>query len=115
MKRFSSLALVCILVAAMGHPARSDEKEAKTVIDKAIKAMGGEENLSRIKAFSAKGKGTVFFDGKEIPFTFELKAQGIGQYRSAYEGEFDGNKFEGLTVLDGEKGWEKLGEETKKL
>ena len=115
MKRFSSLTLVCVLVAGMGYPARADEQEAKAVIDKAIKAMGGEEKLSRIKAFSAKGKGTVFFDGKEIPFTFEMKSQGIGQYRSAYEGEVDGNKFEGLTVLDGDKGWKKLGDDTKKL
>ena len=115
MKRFSSLLLVYVLVAGIGSPARADENEAKAVIDKAIKAMGGEDNLSRIKAFVAKGKGTVFFDGKEIPFTFELKSQGIGQYRSAYEGEVDGNKFDGLTVLDGDKGWKRLGEDTKKL
>ena len=95
--------------------ARADENEAKAVVDKAIKAMGGEGNLSRIKAFVAKGKGTVFFAGKEIPFTFELKSQGIGQYRSGYEGEVDGNKFDGLTVLDGDKGWKRLGEDTKKL
>jgi len=115
MKRFASVAIVCVLVAGLGDPARADDNEAKAVIDKAIMAMGGEGKLSRIKAFAAKGKGTVFFDGKDISFTFELKSQGIGQYRSAWQGEVDGNKFEGLTVLDGDKGSKKLDEDTKKL
>jgi hypothetical protein len=103
------------MAAGLGDPARADEQEAKSVVDRAIKAMGGEEKLSGVKAFSAKGKGTITIDGTDIDFTFEMTAQGIEKYRSSYEGEVGGNKFDGATVLDGDKGWKKAEQEVKKL
>jgi hypothetical protein len=115
MYRFTQAALLCVLAAGLGDPARADEQEAKSVVDRAIKAMGGEEKLSGVKAFSAKGKGTIALDGTDIEFTFEMKAQGIEKYRSAYEGEVGGNKFAGMTVLDGDKGWKKVEQEVEKL
>jgi hypothetical protein len=115
MKRFSRTALLCVFAAGLGYPSRADEKEAKAVIDKAITAMGGEEKLSKVKAFTEKGKGTITLDGSDIAFTFEMTAQGVERYRSAFQAEVDGNKFDGATVLDGDKGWRKLGEDTKKL
>ena len=115
MHQLHRAALLCVMTASVALPARADEKEAKATIDKAIKAMGGEEKLSGVKAFSAKGKGTVNLDGADIDFTFELTAQGIDKYRSAYEGEVGGDKFDGATVLDGDKGWKKQEQEVKKL
>jgi hypothetical protein len=113
MKRWLGAALVTLLAAC--GTTRADEQEAKAVIDKAIKAMGGEEKLSKVKAFSTKGKGTIVIDCNDIAFTFETTAKGIGQYHSAFEGEADGNKFTGATVIDGDKGWRKLDENIEEL
>ena len=95
--------------------ARADEQGARAILDKAIKASGGEERLSRIKAFTVKGKGTVVVEGNDIPFSFQTTARGIEQYRSTYEGEFGGEKFAGATVIDGGKGWRKFGDDIRKL
>jgi hypothetical protein len=113
MRRLLGAALVAVLAAC--GTAQADEQEAQAILDKAIKALGGEEKLSLIKAFSAKGRGTVVVDGNEIPFTFEMTAQGIERYRSAFAADLGGNKFEGVTVVDGDKGWRKLGEDAEKL
>ena len=115
MRRFHRSVLLFTMTVSVALPARADEAEAKATIDKAIKAMGGEEKLSAIKAFSAKGKGKVTLDGNDIDFTFEMTAQGIDKYRSTYEIEVEGKTFEGETVLDGDKGWKKQEGEVKKL
>src|SRR5262245_22297909 len=99
-------AAVLVLLAACGS-ARADERAAKAILDKAIKAVGGEERLSKIKAFTVKGKGTIVLDGDDIPFTFRTTAKGIEQYRSTYEGTAGGEKFAGTVVIDGDKGWRK--------
>jgi hypothetical protein len=103
------------MTAITAIPARADEKEAKATIDKAIKAMGGEEKLSGVKAFSAKGKGQITLEGKDYDFTFEMTTKGIDRYLSTYEVEVDGMKFDGGTVLDGDKGWKKEEGQVKKL
>ena len=115
MNRFTRPALLLILTAGVVDPARADEKEAKAVIDKAIKAIGGEEKLSGVKAFSARGKGTIAIEGTDIDFTFEVTAQGTEKHRTTYEGEVGGNKFAGASVVDGDKAWKKVEQEVKKL
>ena len=115
MRRILPATLLLALTAGVTAPALADEKEAKATIDKAIQAMGGEEKLSAIKAFSAKGKGQITLDGNDLDFTFEMTTQGNDKYRSTYEVDAGGTKFEGGTVLDGEKGWRKQEGEVKKL
>ena len=114
MRRFLGAALAATFVMAWGT-ARADEQEAKAVIDKAIKAIGGEEKLSKVKGFSSKAGGTVSVEGNEISFTGETTSQGIERYRSEFEGEFNGNSFKSVTVVNGEQGWRKFGEESMAL
>jgi hypothetical protein len=113
MNRFLVAAFLVVLTAY--GSAKADEQTAKAILDKAIKAMGGEEKLSRIKAFTVKGKGTVVVDGDDLPFTYETIAKGIDQYRSTYEGMAGGEKFTGANVIDGDKGWRKRDDQVDKL
>ena len=115
MNRFFRATLLFVMPFSVAFAVRADEKEAKATIDKAIKAMGGEEKLTGIKAFSAKGKGQITLEGNDYDFTFEMTTKGIDKYRSSYEVEVDGKKFDGVTVLDGDKGWKKEAGEVKKL
>jgi hypothetical protein len=113
MKRLLGAAFVVGLTVC--GSAKADEQAAKAVLDKAIKAMGGEERLAKIKAFAIKGKGTIIIDGDDVSFTFQSTARGIDQYRSTYEGTAGGEKFTGAVVIDGDKGWRKHDDEVEQL
>ena len=115
MKRFLGMALVGLFVAAPALTSRAGEQEAKAVLDKAVKALGGEEKLSKVKAFTTKAKGTVSFEGNDNPFTGETTIQGLDKFRSEFEGEFNGNRFKGVTVLNGDRAWRRFGDDAMSL
>jgi hypothetical protein len=113
MTRFISAVLVTVL---FGPGARAaDDKDVKAVLDKAIKALGGEEKLGAVKALTWKSKGKLSFGGQEGNFTGQTTVQGLDQYRAEFEGEFMGNQIKGVTVLNGDKGWRKFGDMTMEL
>jgi hypothetical protein len=99
-----------ILFVSSGQ-ARADDQDAKSILERAIKALGGEEKLGKIEAFSWKSKGTVIFNGNENESNNEVTVKGLGHYRR----EFGNDQFHGVVVLNGDKGWRKFGEETRDL
>src|SRR4051812_32925115 len=67
MTRFLGAALAVALIAV---PARADDKDATPILDKAIKALGGEPALAKVLASASwKLTGKVSFDGNESEFT----------------------------------------------
>ena len=64
--------LLVLLLAPAGLIGAED---ARTIIESAIKASGGEAKLARLKTMSLKAKGTVNF-GAEVPFALETIWQG---------------------------------------
>src|SRR5437899_8908586 len=82
-----------------------DQADAKGIIDKAIKATGGEDKLAKYKAAIWKGKGKINLMGNEIDFTVETSTQPPKQSRQKSEADFNGMKFERITVVNGDKGW----------
>jgi hypothetical protein len=110
MKRFLRVALAIMFVTAMGSLVRADDKDPTAVLDKAIKALGGEEKLKKVGAASWKTKLTITFNGNSNDFSSHATAEGLDRYRSEFEGEFNGNAFKGVTVLNGDKGWRKFGD-----
>ena len=115
MKRFHSAILTLALVTGLGPSARGDDNDANAVLDKAIKAIGGEAKLRKAKALAWKAKGKSLQDGKEYPFTNETTVQGLDQIRMEYEDDIDGNRVMGATVLNGDKGWRKNGDNITEL
>src|SRR5437588_842642 len=115
MVRFSVAALAFIFALAGGHALRADEAEVKAVLDKAIKALGGEEKLAKAKALKFKTRETISFNGNDSEVSGETTVQGLHQRRSEFEGEFNGNKFKGVTVVNNDKGWRKFGDMARDL
>jgi len=101
--------LLTALVCVPAPPVRADEKDVKTILDKAVAAIGGEEKLAKIKAVSWKGKGTFTFMGNDAPVIIQGTIQGLDHYRQELEGERDGNTFKGVTVLNVDKGYREFG------
>jgi len=110
MKRFLGIALVVIVASGLGTLSRAADETAKATLDKAIKALGGEEKLAKAEAFTWKSKGKFIINGSDNEFSNHATVQGFDQYRSEFEGEFNGNTVKRVTVLKGDKGWRKVGD-----
>ena len=106
MTRFLGAAIAAAILFVGTGGAHADDNDAKSILEKGIKALGGEEKLSKADAFSWKGKGTISFGGNENDFTVEMTIKGLDRYRR----EFGNDQFNGVVVLDGGKGWRKFGE-----
>lgn len=113
MTRFQCAILAAGLFLGLGHAASAADEDAKAVVDKAVKAIGG--SVDAAKAYTWKTKGTLTLNESENKFTTKVTAQGINHYRQEFEGEFDGNPIKGVTVLDGDKAWRKIGDDANKL
>lgn len=114
MKRLIGAMLGVLLAAGISSSVQAAE-DATAVIDKAIKALGGEEKLGAAKAFKWKAKGTLSFGENQNAFTSQWTVQGIDNARQEFEGDFAGNTFKGVTVIAGAKGWRDFGGDLSEL
>jgi len=115
MKRTTSALIAAALLCGSAAPTRADEKDASAVIDKAVAALGGEAKLTKAGAASWAGKGTITFNDVENDVTTRTVVQGVDRMRGEFQGEFGGMEVKGVTVLDGEKGWRKFGDDPMPL
>ena len=110
MKQFLGAAVVIVWFASPITPARADEKDAKAVIDKAIKAMGGEEKLAKVRVITWKIKGMLTFDGNDGEIKGAEVSEGLDRDRRDFEADVNGTPVIGAMVVSGDKGWRKFGE-----
>jgi hypothetical protein len=92
-----ALLSVSILLSA----ARADDKlDPRAIIDKAIKAAGGEDKLAQFKSETFREKGTYYGMGDGLPYTGAYSVQWPDHFRMEIEGVF-------ILVVAGDKGWMK--------
>jgi hypothetical protein len=115
MKPFLGAALAILFVATTAGPTRADDKDPSAILDKAIKAVGGEEKLKKTDGMTWKSKGTLIINGDSNPFTVETTVVGLDQYRATIDGEFGGNPVKGVVVYSGNKGWRKFGDDPMEM
>src|SRR5262249_10769329 len=84
----------------VGHGQAQDE--ARGILDKAIKANGGEETLRKHKAGQMKGKGSIELAGG-LAFTSEVTYLMPDKIKESIELEVNGQKINVVTVFNGEK------------
>ena len=93
--------LTCFLFPAMDLAADDD---CKAIIEKAIKAHGGLEKLTKFTGARSKSKGTIDLAGG-ISFTSESAFQQPDKFKESLDLDVMGNKVSVITVYDGGKGW----------
>src|ERR1700722_10577490 len=100
MRQYFGAILTMALLSVPFGPARADDLDTKSILDKAIKALGGEEKLAKVAAYSWKSEGTVNFNGNENEIKTHLTVKGLDHFRR----EFGNDDFHGVVVLAGDKG-----------
>ena len=87
MKKLPMVVFVTVLAAGLGGPAwAAGDKDVNAILDKAIKALGGEEKLGCKAVISWTAKGTVNFGfgGRDANLTTHTTVQGLYRYREDY-------------------------------
>jgi hypothetical protein len=113
MKTHLMTVLAVGLVLGTGPTQADEQADAKALLDKAMKAMGGQVKLAKLNTVSAKGRLSGSPDGEEIAVNFDGTWQGMSQYRAEFEVQVGGNNFKGALVVNGDKGWLKKGDNTE--
>jgi hypothetical protein len=104
-----------LLLGVSGTARAAEDKDAMAVIDKGIKALGGEEKLKKVQAVTWKAKGKMTFFNTEADVKFTVTAQGLDHICQEFEAEAMGNKIPGALVLAGDKGWRKFGDNVMEM
>jgi hypothetical protein len=117
MRRFHSAFFTAVVLLAPVSNATADDREVAAIVNKAIKALGGEDKLSKIEAVTWKTTGwmNMLFQGPEhFKCTGELTIAGLDRSRSELI-MFDsgGNKGRIRSVLNGDNAWLDWGEGPK--
>src|SRR4051812_33727021 len=113
MKAALLLVLSLGLLIGAGTAKADEQTDAKALLDKAIKAMGGQAKLAKLSTASAKGKLTGSEGGKDVTVELDGLWQGMSQYRADVEVQEGGNSFKAVMVFNGDMGWFKKGDDTK--
>jgi hypothetical protein len=111
MRQYFGAILAMAIVFVPFAPARADDADAKSILDKAIKALGGEEKLSKVAAYTWKSEGTITFNGNENQFDSNVTVKGLDHLRR----EVGSDNFNFVVVLAGDKGWRKGGDNSTEL
>jgi hypothetical protein len=101
---YSMLAVIGI-VFSLGHDAVDDQAEARAVLDRAVRAFGGEEKLRKLQHLSIQG--TIKFEGggQMITATIDGKSSGPDLYRMEVEIDANGMKNKVCFGIRGDAGW----------
>jgi hypothetical protein len=95
--------------------ARAEDAAARALVDRAVQAQGGADRLAKWPAVTAKLKGTFHGLGAAVAFTGEFASQGPDRHKVDIEGEAGGEKFRLVQVLNGDKGWVKVNDDTAEM
>lgn len=108
----ASLAALLLLANAVQS---GEEKDLRAIIEKAVKAHGGDDKLAKLETVTMKSKGNYYGMGEGIPYTAEFAVQGPKQRRFTLSFSANGMEFKIVQVVNGDKSWEKLGDDVKEL
>lgn len=109
MRKLWLTSLVAFLALTASVSVRAEEKDLRAIIDKSMKARGGEEKLAKFKAATWKGKGKFHGLGEALEYTGEWAVFPPGRSRNSIALEFGGQQIQRTQVVNGDKGWVKLG------
>ncbi len=106
MNRYLGTLLATAVLFAATNPARADDQDAKAILDKAIKAMGGEEKLTKAGVHSWKYKAKRHAGAEQPEQECQVTANGLDHFRREFNRrESNLPQLSLILVIAGDKGW----------
>lgn len=105
-----AVAAAALLVAAPAARSGDEDAAARAVLAKALKAHGGADNVAKTKAVHLKASGTITVGNETFDITADWHTQGLTQMKAVIDVNFNGMMIKLTKVLNGDKGWNKLGD-----
>lgn len=112
--RIFRISAVCLGLLLAAPAARAQNDDPKAIIEKAVKAHGGEEALTKHPAYRAKLKGALEVMGLSLDFSSEGLMTRNDRMRSEIVLDVMGVKVSVVQVFNGQQGWMKVGDEETK-
>jgi hypothetical protein len=103
MKRIPSLVVALVSLLSAPIPVTAGDDAARAIIERAIKAHGGQERLEKLKAERVTLKGTMTLNEKPVEFTGETTLNPPSQMRSVTELMLEPKPRTIVQLLNGEK------------
>ena len=107
----TGLTLTLIIAAQLA----ADDKLARDLVEKGIRAQGGRGALERFSGGSAKIKGRLHFLGDPLDFTGELAMQGEDQHKIVIDTQVDGQKVRMTRSINRDQAWNQINEQIEEL
>jgi hypothetical protein len=98
-----------VLLGAQTRVAADDQATALALLDQAIRAHGGEQQLAKAQVVSSNVKGIMILFGKEMPFTAELTSELPHRFRMVLNLDPNDQKIQMTLVLNEDRGWRATG------
>ena len=109
MQRFHSAVFLAVALLAPSSSATAADKEVAAILDKATKALGGEEKLSKVEAVTWKFTGwmnTLYQGPEHFKLAGDLTIAGLDRLKSELIlGDSADSKVRTRSVLNGSNSW----------
>jgi outer membrane lipoprotein-sorting protein len=106
MRTTTAVLVSLLLLAGRVSPAAAQESPSpRVILEKAVAAHGGMEQLARVRADWIRLKGTLFVGDKHLTFMGETTVQLPGQFKNVLTVTSGSETHKLVQVLDGEKAW----------
>lgn len=120
MRNYALPAWMTGLLLLLAAGTASAQETPRAILERAIKAHGGEERLSRVRADKVRLQGKLVMPGKDgpvaVPFTAETTVQLPSQFKNVVELNVSADrKFTLVQILNGDKGYVTLDGQPQKL
>lgn len=107
-KLLGTTVVLGLLLGAGGLVRGDDQADALKVIEKAVQAQGGADNVTKHKAATWKVKGNFYGLGNALPYTGEYAVQFPDKMRFVLEFDAGGQQAKFIMVVNKDQGWRKI-------
>src|SRR5262249_53852849 len=113
--RLRGIASVVVALSFLSAPAThgDDQPDAKPILDKAIKAMGGEGKLAKLNIGTGKGKFSFQEGGQTFEATMDASWDGLGKYHADLDAQVNGMAIKAVLIINGDKAWARTMDRTE--
>jgi hypothetical protein len=105
---------VPVVACLLGGGLRADEDAVRAVVDRALKAHGGEKNLARLKRTQTTATGTLHGE-EDKPITFVFTTDLPDRMRTVTTLPNKDEKFTLTQVLNAEQAWKSFNKKTREM